>query len=471
MRKYLYLLVGAVGTILAGLAGWYGADKLINRGRSSEVLAQPSIRQAQITESRKTAIVTASEMVSPAVVSVSVIGTREVASAPFFQDPFWAPLFPPIYRTERVVSLGSGFIVSEDGYILTNEHVIHGGDSVVVTLSDGRSYRAELVGASERLDVALLKVKASGLPTVAFGNSDDVVPGEWAIAIGNPVGYLLEDLDPTITVGVISATGRTIKGEEGGRLYRNMIQTDAAVNPGNSGGPLVNADGEVIGMNTFIFSKSGGSEGLGFAIPSNALVKCVEEFKKYGRVREAFLPVSVQNITRELAEALDYPGTSGVAVVSSRDNALKPEDIITDAGGRPIRIVGDWEDITYFLTPGERVKVRVFRKGKYLEMELVAQEIKETGTKTSLGLEIAPITPELVEKYGLAEEQGLVIVGIQKGSFAERMGLAKGDVILKVNGLSPQTPEEFERAIDSRKGFLEMVISRKGSRFYLSYRY
>jgi len=470
MRRYLYLLVGGLGTLGAGLLGWYGADKLLNRNGGAVARAELTAKQASITESRKTAIVTASSLVSPAVVSVSVIGERQVATSPFM-DPFWAPLFPPIYRTERVVSLGSGFIISQDGYVLTNEHVIHEGDSIVITLPDGRSYKAELVGSSERIDVALLKVKASGLPTVTFGNSDNLVPGEWAIAIGNPVGYLLEDLDPTVTVGVISATGRTIKGERGGKIYRNMIQTDAAVNPGNSGGPLVNADGEVVGMNTFIFSKSGGSEGLGFAIPSNTLVKCVEELKRHGRVREAFLPISVQNITRDLAEALDYHGFSGVAVVSSRDDKIKPEDIIVEAGGRPIRIVGDWEDITYFLTPGEKVKVKVFRKGRYLDLELVAQEVKETGVKTSLGLEIAPITPELVEKYRLVEKSGLVIVNVQKGSFAERMGLAKGDVILKVNGVSPESVEEFEKAIESRRGFLEMVVSRKGSRFYISYKY
>ncbi|MGB9589322.1 MAG: trypsin-like peptidase domain-containing protein [candidate division WOR-3 bacterium] len=470
MKRYLYLVVGGLGTIGAGLLGWYGADKLINRGGGSEVLAQSSTKQVRITESRNTALVIATQAVSPAVVSVSVIGSRKVASSPFM-DPFWAPLFPPIYRTERVVSLGSGFIISQDGYVLTNEHVIHEGDSIVITLSDGRSYKADLVGSSERIDVALLKVKAAGLPAVTFGNSDNLAPGEWAIAIGNPVGYLLEDLDPTVTVGVISATRRTIKGEEGGRIYRDMIQTDAAVNPGNSGGPLVNADGEVIGMNTFIFSKSGGSEGLGFAIPSNTLIKCVEELRKYGRVREAFLPVSVQNISRELADALDYPGSSGVVVVSSRDDRIKTEDVIIEANGRPIRIVGDWEDITYFLTPGERVKVKVFRRGQYLDLELVAQEVKETGVKTSLGLEIATITPELVEKYGLEESSGLVIVNIQKNSFAERMGLIKGDVILKVNGVSPESVEEFEKAVESRRGLLEMVISRKGSRFYISYKY
>lgn len=469
MRKYLYLLVGGLGTVGAGLLGWYGADKLIGRG-SAEAMAQTTVKQAEITESRKTAIVTASSLASPAVVSVSVIGKREVASSPFM-NPFWAPLFPPIYRTERVVSLGSGFIVSHDGYVMTNEHVIHDGDSIVITLPDGRSYKAEMVGSSERIDVALLKVKATGLPAVTFGNSDNIAPGEWVIAIGNPVAYLLEDLDPTVTVGVISAVGRTIKGEERGRIYRNMIQTDAAVNPGNSGGPLVNADGEVIGMNTFIFSKSGGSEGLGFAIPSNTLLKCIEELKKYGRIREAFLPVSVQNITREMAEALDYPGFSGVAVVSSRDNRIKAEDIIVEANGKPIRIVGDWEDITYFMTPGERIKVKVFRKGQYIDLELVAQEVKEAGVKTSLGLELAQITPELKEKYGLAEDSGLVIVNMEKGSPAAGMGLTKGDVILRVNGVVPVTPEEFDRAIASRQGVIELVISRKGSRFYISYKY
>ncbi|HEX9912543.1 MAG TPA: trypsin-like peptidase domain-containing protein, partial [candidate division Zixibacteria bacterium] len=233
--------------------------------------------QEEITATRRNAIVRAAEKIGPAVVSISVVQTRTVRESPFlspfgdeFFDEFWGRYFQPREYKQKVYSLGSGVIISDDGYVLTNEHVVRDADELKVTLPDGREVKGKLVGQDFTSDLAVIKIEGNKFPYATLGDSDNLIIGEWAIALGNPFGYLLDDPHPTVTVGVISALNRDMKrgtGED--RVYRKMIQTDAAINPGNSGGPLVNADGEVIGINTFIFTTSRGSEGIGFAIPVN----------------------------------------------------------------------------------------------------------------------------------------------------------------------------------------------------------
>jgi serine protease Do len=259
---------------------------------SRSPIATPRTAAPDLSNSRRTAIVTAAERVSPSVVSVSVVTTRVVRSDPIpgmFRDEFFDRFFPPTEYRQRIPGLGSGVIVDNSGLVLTNEHVVRGAEDVKVTLTDGRQLPAKVLGGTAIYDLAILKVEANKLPVAPLGDSDDLVVGEWAIAIGNPFGYLLADTQPTVTAGVISATRRDIKSEatETG-VYKNMIQTDAAINPGNSGGPLVNADGQVIGINTFIFTSTGGSIGLGFAIPINLAKRILGEVEKYGRVRAAW---------------------------------------------------------------------------------------------------------------------------------------------------------------------------------------
>ncbi len=427
-----------------------------------------------IENTRRTAIVKAAERVGPAVVSISVLSHRVVAASPFFDSfwgDFWRDFFPPEYFKEEVKSLGSGIIFDKKGYILTNQHVVENAEIIKVTLPDGRQFDGKLVGSDEKRDVAVIKIDGRDLETAPIGNSDTLYIGEWAIAIGNPLGFLLEDLQPTVTVGVISAVHRTIKVQEQNRLYRDMIQTDAAINPGNSGGPLVNALGEVIGINTFIFSKSGGSEGMGFAIPINTAMKIARELIKYGKVREGYIGIYVQNLTPNLKKALNYKKIYGV-LISSVDpespakNKLSESDIVEKINGRFLYNVGDWEDFTYALIPGDTLRMTVFHGGREKSVLVVAKEIREHGVFIkNFGVTVTKITPYLVHKYNLSTTSGLLILDVKSGSIADRLGLKKGDVLLSINGVKISKKEDINKGLKKarKRGILNLVINRGGS--------
>ncbi len=401
-----------------------------------------------ISRSRNNAIVNAARKVSPAVVSITVLSTRVVEERPFFIDPFWREIIPPTYRLERVQSLGSGVVITPDGYIITNQHVVGDDpDSIIVTFPDASQYTARLVGKVDKLDIAILKVKSSrrDFPYAELGDSDSLVVGEWAIAIGNPLGYYLDDVEPTVTAGIISGVHRTIRGMED-RVYRNMIQTDAAINPGNSGGPLVNADGKVIGINTFIFSKSGGFEGIGFAIPINTVKKVFAEIVKYGHLREAIVPIEVQDLDNHLREAVGYRGKFGVIVVNSMDKSVREGDIIVEVNGQVIKNTGDWEDMTYILVPGDVLNIRLFRDGKYLDVRVKAREFVLKPYSGPLGAEVVQMDPFVARKLGIPYTSGVAVLSVRKGSLADFMGLEKGDVIKVLNGVKIETIKDFQRA-------------------------
>ncbi len=433
-----------------------------------------TISADSIENARRTAIVKAAERVGPAVVSISVLSHRVVAASPFFDSfwgNFWKDFFPPEYFKEEVKSLGSGIIFDKRGYILTNQHVVENAEIIKVTLPDGRQFDGKLIGADEKRDIAVVKIDGKNLEIAPIGNSDTLYIGEWSIAIGNPLGFLLEDLQPTVTVGVISAVHRTIKVQEMNRLYRDMIQTDAAINPGNSGGPLVNALGEVIGINTFIFSKSGGSEGMGFAIPINTAMKIARELIKYGKVREGYIGVYVQNLTPDLKKALDYKKIYGV-LISSIDpespakEKLNESDIVEKINGRYLYNIGDWEDFTYALVPGDTLRMTVFHNGREKTVLLVAKEVKEQGIFVKdFGVTVTKITPYFVHKYSLSTTRGLLILSVKAGSIADRIGLKKGDVLLSINGVKISTIEDIKKGLKRarKRGFLNLVINRGGS--------
>jgi len=430
-----------------------------------------------IEEERKSLIVKAAEKVGPAVVSISVISTRVVRETPFWEDPFFRhffrEFFPPYYFKEKVVSLGSGVIIHESGLIVTNEHVVHNAEKIKVTLPDGREFDAKILGTSERLDLALLKIDSNNLPTAPLGSSDDLLIGEWVVAIGNPFGFLLEDLEPTVTVGVVSALHRTFRGSEE-RIYRDMIQTDAAINPGNSGGPLVNIKGEVVGINTFIITKSGGYEGVGFAIPINTVKKVIPELKKYGRIREGYLGVSVQNISEDMREAMDYKERWGVIVVeieseSPLSGRLKEGEIIEKVNGRKIYNVGDWEDVTYALIPGDKLVFQVWSKKGRRTIEAVASEYVEKTVEIRNLLKVVELTPSIARRRGLSVTQGLLVISINTSSLLWKVGVREGDVIIAINGIEVREAKQVERILSSfKRGLFTVLVERRGRKVSLS---
>jgi serine protease Do len=337
---------------------------------------------AVIETGRRNAIVRAAEQVSPAVATVSVLRRELVVQRvyPEGYEDFFGPFFPGIRRRvwKPVQGMGSGVVVSKSGIVLTNHHVVKGAGEIRVTLSDGREYSAVVVGGEERYDLAVLRFDPAGedIPVATGGSSADLMIGEWVIALGNPFGYVLGDSRPTVTVGVVSALNRDLlpSGSSTVTMYRGMIQTDAAINPGNSGGALANALGEVVGINTFILSKSGGSQGIGFAIPMDTAMRVLREIVDYGAVREVWIGCRINDIPAALAERLSLESTEGVIVADVEQGSpaeragMRRGDVITEIQGETIRrfedatyalygfLVGD--DITFEVQRGDRVVTR-----------------------------------------------------------------------------------------------------------------
>lgn len=300
--------------------------------------------QDDLALSRRNAIVRAVEHIAPVVVSINTFHLKEV---PRYRDPFFDYFFEsPSMVRERVPGIGSGFVIREDGYILTNSHVVEGAQEISVTFPDGRKYNITDVGndvlVDREQDLAVLRIDGEGLQVPEFGDSDSIIIGEWAIAIGNPFGLAIQDPNPTVTVGVISALGRNFRPLENGRTYRDMIQTDASINPGNSGGPLVNGAGQVIGINAFIFEQSGGSQGIGFAIPINRAIESTDKLIDGGSP-EFWTGVVIQNLNRRKARALGLARASGALILTvaeaspSSKAGLDPGDVIVQVNGFNVR--------------------------------------------------------------------------------------------------------------------------------------
>ncbi len=345
MKKVLPLLILILAFVLPAVLCSAGPQNQSSRDQN-----------VSLSESRRTAIVRAAELVSPSVVSVVVTQVQVVTYDPFAGlglDNFFRDFFPPRQFRQEAKSMGSGVIISEDGDIITNAHVVRNATQIKVTLPSNQEFDAELEGIDNVRDLALLKVRAKNLPSAPLGNSDDLMIGEWAIAFGNPFGFLLEDAQPTVTVGVISALHRDVKTGHG-QVMSDMIQTDAAINPGNSGGPLVNAAGEVIGINTFIFTHSGGSEGIGFARPINDVKQFVAEVRGTAATPRSIstrLGCSVANIESRLRARFNLSYDRGVVIteVSSKGIAqamgLAPGDVILMAQGRVVRDAASFQKI------------------------------------------------------------------------------------------------------------------------------
>jgi serine protease Do len=437
--------------------------------QAGEAQAEPTPTMGGISQSvdqsRTTALVRAAERVAPAVVSVNVLRQERIRARTIWEEYFLGPS-----AARRSTGYGSGIIFDANGYILTNDHVIRGAQQIRVTLPDGRDYPAELTGSDGMTDVAVLKVDAEDLPLAPLGTSEGLLIGEWTVAIGNPFAYLLSNPEPTVTAGVVSAAGRHIIGSnEDQGFYLGMIQTDASINPGNSGGPLVNALGEVVGVNTSIFSRSGGSEGLGFAIPIDRALRVAEDLIQYGEVRRAWTGVEV-----EAVEADEWGRTRGVRIASvapgsPADQAgLSRGDRLVAANGRPLGTPLDFEAVLLDARVGDGVEVS--RAGDRRPLRLVAESLptaRAERVEVLEDLEVVSVTPEIRAEQGLSTETGALITGISS-TVAQSLGLARGDVILQINNIRIRTADEAARIIrELRGGRRVLMYFERNNNYYV----
>ncbi|MFQ5660744.1 MAG: DegQ family serine endoprotease [Gammaproteobacteria bacterium] len=414
------------------------------------------------------AFASVAKQVSPAVVFIQVEKTVQNQGPNQFTSPFggdffryfFGPNFPgqnPRLQTppqqQRMVGQGSGFILSKDGYILTNNHVVGDADKVTVKLEDGREFTAKTIGTDPHSDVAVIKIDATDLPALELGDSDALEVGEWVIAIGNPFG-----LSHTLTAGVVSAKGRSSVGLAD---YENFIQTDAAINPGNSGGPLVNLDGRVVGMNTAIFSQSGGYMGIGFAIPANMLKSIKKQLIETGSVTRGYLGIVIQDLTPELAESFGIKEGKGIVVAQVEDESpaqkagLEQGDVIVKFDSNPVNKVGPFRNSVAMKSPGSRNSITVLRHGKRKTMTVTIGKLPENALAAAgtsriqgkLGMTLQNLTPELARQFGVEGQKGVIVTQVVPGSKAAQAGIKPGSIILEVNHKKVANTEEFHQAL------------------------
>jgi serine protease Do len=420
------------------------------------------------------------EKVGPAVVNIDTV--RMVKTQfPSFEDPifrrFFGREFEEFRRTIPQKGTGSGFIINQEGYILTNEHVVRNADKIKVTLSDGREFIGEVIGSDVTSDMAIVKIQADHLPTVTLGDSDKLRVGEIVIAIGNPYG-----LQQTVTMGVVSAKGRSIPTGTGGHIYRNFIQTDTAINPGNSGGPLLNIKGEVVGINTAIIPYA---QGIGFAIPINIAKRNIDDLINLGKVIRSWLGVYIQEVTPEIAEQFGLIETKGVLVGDviedspAEEAGIKRGDIIVSVNDEEVNSPEELQDKIRSVEIGEKANVEVMREGKEItfvvkigEMPTLDEEgeyLEEKVLSVQTGLEVEAVTSEVAKELKLPWVKGLVITEVITESTADDMGLQPGDVILEANRLEVSSVEKWEEVISRLEpgDTLLLLVFRSGRTYYV----
>ncbi len=414
--------------------------------------------------------------------SVVNISTTQYAKATQFHSPFTMPgsPFDDFFRgfldqmpPQERHALGTGFILSKQGYIVTNNHVVKDADEIVVTLSNGKELDAELVGTDPKLDVALLKIQAKGLKPVKLGNSDKLRVGDWVVAIGNPFG-----LEQTVTAGIVSAKGRVI----GSGPYDDFIQTDAAINPGNSGGPLFNVDGEVVGINTAIYSQSGGNNGIGFAIPINLAKTVFKALKETGHVQRARLGVRIQDVDKATMKALGLKSRQGALVPqveagSAADKAgIQAGDVIVAVDGQPIRKAHDLPIKIARHQPGDKVVVEVIRNGKRKTIPVIVEEMLDDmvaknhhkASSAKHGMIVQALTPSLIEQLRVRSKRGVVVKQVLPGSPAAKAGIQRNDVVIRIDGHVIDSVRTFNKyAAALAKGHaLRVLLDRHGDQVF-----
>lgn len=456
------------------------------------VFMAPQAAMAQLPD-----IATITEKYADTVVNIS--GRSEPGEAPKMpgmpkapqgQNPFggtpFEDLFQEFFRSlpqqqmRPTQSLGSGVIISADGFVVTNNHVVEMADVVTVKLTDESEYQAEVIGTDPKNDLALLKIDAGRtLPFAKLGDSDALRVGEWVVAIGNPFG-----LGGTVTAGIISARGRHI----GQGPYDDFLQTDAAINPGNSGGPLFDMDGNVVGINTAIFTRSGGSNGIGFAIPSNTAKTIVEQIKEYGRPIRGWLGVKIQTVTPDMADALGIEKGKGALVTQVLDASpaqragLKTGDLILEFNGRDIQKMVELPKFVAETPVGKTVPINIYRDGEYLVLQASIDELVEEGAEPvlpkdpqfteTLGMNLMDLTDTLRAKFGIdSGQKGVLAFDVAAGSPASRAGILPGDVIVRVNRATVNSAAAAKKAIAADKGkSVLLLMNRHGNNTFVPVR-
>jgi serine protease Do len=419
------------------------------------------------------------ERVTPAVVNISTTRTVKTPRNPLFDDPFFKKFFGEGHeggQRRKAYSLGSGFIATSDGYIITNNHVIEGAEDILVKLSDNREYKGKVIGVDSRTDVAVIKINEKKLPTIPWGNSDKMRVGEMILAVGNPYG-----LSHTITMGIISALGRVGIGISD---YEDFIQTDAAINPGNSGGPLVNSSGEVIGVTNAIFSTSGGYQGIGFAIPSNMVKNVMDSIISEGKVVRGWLGVQIQPLNADLAKQFGLKDDNGVLLVDVTEGGpaakagMKGGDVVVEYDGKKINDPFHFKNMVAETKPGKQVSIRIIREGNLLtanvtigELPVENQVIPNIEIDNALkGVSVQDITDEYRQKMNISEkDRGVIVNNIDEDSPA--LGIInKGDIILEINRKPVTNTKEYTKVIsgiESNQNVLALIV-RGGVRQYIT---
>lgn len=378
-------------------------------------------------------------------------------------------------------ALGSGVIVSEDGYIITNNHVVANAKEVAVLMSDGEEYEAEVIGTDPKTDVAVIKIAGSSLPYARLGDSDDLEVGEWVVAVGSPFS---QNLNHTVTAGIVSAKSRVAVGLAD---YEDFIQTDAAINPGNSGGALVNLDGEVVGINTAIASRSGGSQGVGFAIPINMVTRIKDALIADGAVTRGWIGIGIQQVTKEIQDALDLPDKNGVLISSVMEGSpaaaadLERQDVIVSMNGEKVESMRSFRNRIADTPPGTDVKLGVLRKGKTVRTTVTLgrlpgdqepEPVLARAAKEKLGIDARAIDGETRRAYGIERSGGVVVTDVRRGSPAAREGIRRGDVIVAINDGEIESLADYDRAMDGiAEGEVALfLVERGGSTFFIGVR-